>query len=113
MSTKKKEQVKHTPLPWSVVLTDHPDNGDDCWGIDAESGSVGFCEGPNDEANAAFIVRAVNCHDDLVAALNQVKAAFSKNDMTEAKRAPWIPGGDARRILTIVDAAIAKAESHE
>jgi len=58
---------KHTPTPWTVQQSDHVGG----LLIKPVPGQVvAQCdEGSEMEANAAFIVRAVNAHDDLVAAL--------------------------------------------
>ncbi len=73
--------TKHTSLPWIVVI------GDVIRSVEGER--VADCEtsklsarpcppGPVDEANAAFIVRACNSHDELVAVLKKV-ALFGEN----------------------------------
>lgn len=75
----------HTPTPWMVSHADVAGPAQQLVWIDAE---VAPSEGIADlyhrtkdgefvvkrdaEANAAFIVRAVNAHDDLVAALRQI-----------------------------------------
>lgn len=56
--------AKHSPLPW-VIGTAVPDTV-----FDADHRGVASCARLlNDEANAALIVRAVNSHADLLAAL--------------------------------------------
>ena len=73
--------AKHTPTPWSIV----PQNdGSSIIAKMHEDASKGFrivCHAwlrrdsqAEDQANAAFIVRAVNAHDDLVAALSNLVA---------------------------------------
>jgi hypothetical protein len=61
--------VKHTPGPWEIMLTAHGHTI-----VSREHGwSVASLPDydPTHEANAAFIVKAVNAHDELVAALKQ------------------------------------------
>ena len=63
-------KVEHTPIPWIVK----PDMGN----LDIVSGDVVVAEitalmgvDEGDHANADFIVKAVNCHDELVAACKE------------------------------------------
>ena len=60
--------AEHTPVPWRTRCWEEP-----VWIIETEKGFVAQTVGSNDEANAAFIVRACNAHADLLAAC---KAAF-------------------------------------
>jgi hypothetical protein len=70
------ENMKHTPAPWEArgekgnyewnVVAPDDDDLSEPWHIaECHDGAKG-CSA---EANARFIVRAVNAHDDLVAAL--------------------------------------------
>lgn len=70
---------EHTPLPWAT------DNDDPVIIVNAEGSSLGEITsgdpyiGRHEElANAAFIVRAVNCHAELVAALKIETAALER-----------------------------------
>lgn len=76
------EQVSHAPLPWSVQ------NSDDIWEGD-EHPTIPLFKAANHlrswgreyphaerHANAAFIVRACNAHDDLLAALKRIVTAY-------------------------------------
>ena len=55
--------MEHTKGIWSVSKTKH----DDCQCIvEADNQLICNTLGGNDEANAAFICTAVNCHDDLI-----------------------------------------------
>lgn len=90
---------KHTPTPW------HTDDDDT---VRAPNGFIvarinefaeSFCDKMH-ENNAALIVRAVNSHDDLVAALRKADA--------ELERRGYDPGNSTR---IVVLAALAKAES--
>jgi hypothetical protein len=76
---------EHTPTPWKV----------DGASVRGASGEWLFDEWfvP---ANAEFIVRAVNAHDDLVAALKEARAGI------------W-SGCDTVRSIAKIDAALAKA----
>lgn len=93
----------HSPLPWSVFV--RPYDGSTMI-LSPEAGL--FVANVTDhgempaEANAALIVRAVNCHADLLAAL-------------KALRSWCIPGMDwtdeiGRQLLADADEAIAKAK---
>lgn len=75
-------ETKHTPLPWVLdhrfaggVLI-HPDDNE----FLTVAKVLGF---DNDEAkaNAAFIVRAVNAHDDLIAALERLLQIVPPNSI--------------------------------
>lgn len=70
--------MEHTPTPWRVTCA-YPDETDNvkvktngCIAIKSGVRAIGlFGHESRDEANAnaAFIVRACNCHDELVATL--------------------------------------------
>lgn len=67
------DTIKHTPAPWKSFDKTLPDASTDfpCTVITASNGCplayVGNHAGY--KANAAFIIKAVNCHDELLAAL--------------------------------------------
>lgn len=92
---------KHTPLPWRVFVG----GSEGAW-IKPDVGSmkedlkhIGVINGRDlatDIANAEMIVRAVNCHDDLLHALKNLE-----NDTNIIPDHAW----------KIVQDAIAKAES--
>lgn len=95
---------KHTPGPWTA-------NGDmvntkkDCL-------YVAKCAGDTDEqaeANAEFIVRACNCHDELVEAC---KEFLKLEKFTSSLRTPDPNGcwGDLCNAFAIAKSAISKAE---
>ena len=71
--------TEHTPTktPWRY---EKGLSGTDCiW--DMEGNQIGACKSLNDmpnEANAALIVRAVNCHDDLVNVLKIIEDSCGK-----------------------------------
>lgn len=58
------EEVKHTPTPWEV-------NGLEIQATNREETFIAevFNENESAKANAQFIVKAVNCHDELIEAL--------------------------------------------
>lgn len=67
------EVVKHSPTPWRVRSSDKTIVGGD----ESVVGDFGPCiVGPDHEGegNAAHIVKCVNAHDELVAALREVVA---------------------------------------
>lgn len=99
---------KHTPVPWEVdpdcterVQAVHPDVND----VDG----IAECFGPNCLDNAVFIVRAVNVHDDLLAAAKELVRLMDEVDPNTAL------GDEADRVFPHYEfndlrAAIAKAE---
>lgn len=62
-------------------------------------GDIAVCSGENPEADSAFIVRAVNCHQDLLEALKEAYSAMEHHG---------IPLGDPA--FGLAQHAIAKAE---
>lgn len=105
--------VAHTPTPWKVYRTPSgairgigEANGD---GILDHHG--GFWRmGAEAEANAAFIVRAVNAHDDLIETLHEV-AEFLDNQSDVEDGDYGVPRPNrAMQLLIEVRNAISKAE---
>jgi hypothetical protein len=114
--------AKHTPLPWAVF--EHADhsgieigppytepylkgNVRDVCTIRSNSGGYPRSMSPEQKANADLIVRAVNCHDDLLEALKEFMSIWGSGDSTrESKRARQ------RRadMWDKANAAVAKAE---
>jgi len=97
-------EVKHTPLPWRTVK--HPQIGySEIEGVDQYVvATFDPAENVNDEANAAFIVKAVNNHytlteqrDELLAVLRLVKYNSDADQFS-------------RIVQDKINAAIAKAE---
>ncbi len=114
MGTTKQAPAPHTPTPWRIV------DDSELTIADAHGGSaIAYLNmDPNEKvryADAAFIVRAVNAHDDLLAAC---KDALRKLDLVvmNAMITPSMLGNGSRAIgsyIATVDAlraAIAKAE---
>ena len=98
----------HTPLPWSVhaifpdsVLAEET-NVCQCWNISGQG-----------EANAAFIVRAVNCHEELLATLKAVRqrlhfVGHPSEPIVDGLLMPRV--GDWRKEIALIEAAITKAK---
>lgn len=85
--------MSHTPTPW-----EH-DKQSDCI-LDGEGRViVSSYESEhnleNDTANAAFIVKACNSHDDLVAALNSIAHTFMENSQGGLST---LPAGEYQRM---------------
>lgn len=99
--------TKHTPLPWEIED-----------GIMFESMVVGPQEGPKrdilfqgDLANARFICRAVNSHDELVDAL---KSCDSNMRILAKASGQYVPGSiyvDCHRNVQAILAKLAKEEA--
>ena len=100
-------KMKHTPVPWKVDEQYKADvqTADGKLEICTTSKSV-LLEGNTPSraetlANAAFIVRACNCHDELLAAFKKIKKQLTQsNDRFQM----------IAEIEKITNAAIAKAE---
>ena len=98
-------EAKHTLLPWQAIEN-----------IITESHGIAIAkcfergyETPNPKANAAFIVRACNAHDPLVAACSELYKAVC--DCPDASN--YGPTGDertrVRNALAVTKAALAEA----
>lgn len=108
-------EVKHTPTPWKIKNLTHNDLP--VYAVMNSQGQL-IAEVPAmdeiDKANAAFIVRAVNCHEDLFKACKKVRDMVSAVCHCD----PLTPGlTKAERTCdfclagNILKQAIAKAES--
>lgn len=88
-----KQTAQHTPTPWKT--------GDlYIWGADGEPLDLAARPRPERKANAEFIIRACNSHDELVAALGSAQS--------------WLAGYMAQTpdlidVRRKVEAALAKA----
>jgi hypothetical protein len=81
--------AEHTPTPWYISGKSTIRRGSNDW--------IGYVHWRNGAANAEFIVRACNAHDNLVAALREARG--------------WLSGwASAEKELAVIDAAISKAE---
>ncbi len=95
---KNKPEVHHTPTPW--ILIDDPKESNVCHvdgPTDKEYGMIS-CYGENRKANAAFIVRAVNAHEEL---LRVCKMIYESEHEQDKFAEPW---------MIELGEAIAKAE---
>lgn len=99
----------HSPLPWEV-----PDGGIRP-AIFAEDGShVASMSDTGDEAeaNAALIVRAVNAHDELVAALRDLTNAYPESDDDNSEANLWARyGSEFASAVSKARAALAKLDA--
>lgn len=110
------ERVTHTPLPWEVDTDEHGLYRIRAWQDDihcvvaAVHGDPDYS--PECEGNAALIVRSVNAHADLLAALREChKIGVMLGTGNARERVSASNGG--RMIRAVVDAAIAKAKRGE
>ena len=100
-----KKPAPHTPTPWRVVLA--PCQIVDDKNLIADLNGKGFEIGEEEKyANAAFIVRAVNAHHELVEALKRIADEAVKTGTTE-------DGRSLESIAEIAFRAIAKAEGRQ
>ena len=102
-SNTKGRDTMHTKSPWKAD-DEIVDIGFDDESANDES-HICVCYGPDAMDNAAFIVRACNSHDELVAALEALAGRFREV-------APDDTGLDPhdKELLEIAEAAIAKAK---
>lgn len=93
------EALRHSPLPW-VIYSDRGDIKSSCKGFPevAVAKVLGQETSGERQANAEMIVRAVNSHDVLVKALEQIWAIADNTPATE---------GQTDQIQEVADAAIA------
>lgn len=88
--------TKHTPTPWNVnggmrpgIKTVYADSGSICEMTNSQAHSDA-----EQEANAAFIVRACNNHDELVSALENLQKVFVER-AEHANGKTWTYGATA------------------
>ncbi len=93
--------AKHTPTPWRLGGCSGRMVRPDCF-----YGGDGFIADVDTTPNADFIVRAVNAHDEMLAALKKAQTFIEAHSGPTSPLENW--GPDVRK--TIND-AIAKAES--
>lgn len=114
------EQELHAPTPWRFEIADRLSGGEDCLLIlSAEGEAIAEiqCNPDGEHANAEFIVRACNSHDDLVAGCKDALNVFETSYDGQALYEDWlISDEDRRKIHDLKDrltAALAKAERRE
>jgi len=114
-TSKAERTAGHTPTPWEAEIYGMNDGRGRVYvvGPDGWDKTPVCCCYENDsrninEANAAFIVRAANAHDDLVAALEMVQEQLIGH-MTGAW--PGTMSITARRVNDAITAALAKASA--
>lgn len=105
---------QHTPLPWKASVTKYFGKPDSEQEVVVHNGDVSICtlaasKGHIEEAmpDALFIARAVNCHDELVAALRLLPLDKPFEDASDYK-------DNAKHFAAAMDAAraaIANAEA--
>jgi hypothetical protein len=102
---------KHTETPWRNVLNQHNDHTSEVWARN-DRVVVALCGTGNEAvANAEFIVRAVNAHDELLEALKEAEKVLETASRYFPKS---IQNNDRFHLLNVlanaVRPAIAKAE---
>ena len=91
--------MAHTPTPWTAGT--YKSGG---WPIYAKQGCIDVCPAiAHGESDAALIVKAVNCHDELVGAIDKIDSVMRRN-LTCSNKLDKIAG-----ILTDIDHLLAKA----
>ncbi len=103
MKTKTMTETKHSPTPWECGVAGEDPKLFLIGSAPVFFGSVNDCPYHDGEANARFIIRAVNSHDDLLAACK----AMLDIDNPEPGHQGHITAGEARRMAA---AAVRKAE---
>lgn len=110
--------AKHTLTPWVVFdiinsLTILPAIREDDDPAEPQSENGGFdiahLYGADAEANAEFIVRACNSHDQLVAALKDAKALLELNGIDLGDAADYGNGEHAYQVVRRIHETLAAA----
>jgi len=109
-------KTKHTPTPWHVWSEDKG-RRDDVYIAGNPTGELGGMRklaymvdtwtGANTEANAEFIVRACNAHDQLVTVAKLAKS-LTESALSEHGHNPKLVA-EAKLALSRIDAALAAA----
>jgi len=100
-----KPTPKTTPRPWAVLIGKAFNGAIVSPAGDAELGNWMVAQLVRWDADAALIVRAVNLHDDLLAAL------WITQQYIQQCAGPGRPPGDIAEHLKMARAALAKAEA--
>jgi hypothetical protein len=95
--------MTHTQTPWRVAKGYRITGGPQGHTYVASLDNVKHFSPEELDANAAFIVRAVNSHDEMLAALKAARAVV--HECTHRER------GRLQLVATTLDAAIAQAEA--
>lgn len=121
------EKVTHTPTPWKIgAINNDPRRGvvgetaiinssAYCVAVAIPRGQHGDLAPEITRANAEFIVRAVNCHEELVQALTHI-ASLSAGWDADGSLGPKPPlswESVARLSMDLARAALAKAEGKQ
>jgi hypothetical protein len=80
-------QTQHTPTPWSFREGSDPHQQSQIYGDDGKTIAITYSD--EDGSNAALIVRAVNSHEELLAACKAASrfiANLEKLDIVETKQ---------------------------
>lgn len=94
--------MKHTPTPWKIEVVE----GLSIYG--PEGLLLADLKGNHQtKANAAFIVKAVNCHEEMLTALRSVRNEYRRYVLNDPKN---IEDAIGSRVLAQIDRAITKAE---
>lgn len=111
---------KHTPLPWKAGELETSDGEIYIW-TDAEDKFIASVKDEDDDgqdtlANAEFIVRACNCHEELLAACKAVAAALDR--IQQDGTIVWLHGDDcpvhesaSERLAWVIDKAEDKSDA--
>ena len=94
--------MNHTPTPYKIGYHAH-----DGIRIEVNGCSIANVWGKNNEANAEFIVRACNSHDELVGALEEINTIFDE----EHRILTTISLERQKRLFRCVNLAIDKAKA--
>ena len=107
MNAQQAETTKHTALPWRCKSTGRDGKPSDTHIVtDSRDVAVACIRGDTDhewQANIELILRAVNSHDDLLAACKALRDIIH-DDLTHARQ------HDHAKAIDAADAAIASAE---
>ncbi len=107
------DEAKHTPTPWRVEGLAGP-YPCEVYGTTFRGARqlIARCSGAKvRDGNAAFIVKAVNAHDDLVEALRNSQQAIRELRENGAPHAYWDDIEKANLAALSLDAALAKANA--
>ena len=104
--------TQHTPGPWTEIPANGAPAGYSFTILHNMDPIADIPDGENDEANAQFIVRACNCHEDLLAACRALMAYVDSTGWGDlALSGTGDKGKDtlAEAAVVMARAAIAKA----